>query len=182
MANLLTPEYKKNLRRRDILKIVYIYLVGVGVILILAAIFLVPSFLLAGSKRLTAKENLDLLSASISSKESAEFGELLKETNAKIEVLSEEEERIFIHEKISDIVEAKPRDISLNSFSFRRSEGSLIAAVSGFALSRADLLSFSENLKSLEEVSAVDLPIATLANDRDVSFDISITFNSPAGT
>lgn len=177
MANLLTPEYKKNLRKRDLFKVVYVYLAGLGAIFLLASIFLVPSFLLAGSKRLTARENLELLSASISSRESEEFGRLLQETNVKISVLKENMGSLTAYDILAEIVRIKPEGISLRSFAFDLSGDPKTAMVEGFASSRDGLLAFVEELKELEGIASADLPIATLARDRDIDFKISLTFN-----
>lgn len=177
MANLLTPEYKKNLRKRDIFKVAYVYLMGLGVIFLLASIFLVPSFLLAGSKRLTAKENLELISASISSRESAEFGRLLEETNTKIGVLKENVEGLTGYKVIAEIVSVKPDSVSLDSFAFNLVSDSVEAQVDGFALRRDGLLAFVENLEGIGGVDSVDLPISTLARDREIDFGLTIIFN-----
>jgi hypothetical protein len=177
MANLLTPEYKKDLRKRDLLKVSYVYLIGLGVIFLLAAIFLVPSFLLAGSKRLTARENLELISASISSRESAEFGRLLEETNTKIGVLKENVEGLTGYSVIAEIVSAKPDSVSLNSFAFNLTSDSAEVQVDGFALSRDGLLAFVENLEGISGVGSVDLPISTLARDREIDFGLAVVFN-----
>ena len=53
----------------------------------------------------------------------------------------------------------------------------MILFIGGESLNRDSLIAFSESLKSVNKFINVDLPLANLAKNRDVDFDIKVELN-----
>lgn len=175
MSNLLTPEYKKTLRRQKLIGLAYVYLMGFGIAGLFASTFLVPSYLLARSKNLTADRNLELIRASISAKENEAFGAILNEANRKIEILSEGDINFPAnYEIIAKIIENKPNSLSIDNFSFASQGDEHSVSISGFSPTRQGLLDFQERLEGNDMFEEVDLPISYLASSRDVTFQMTV--------
>jgi len=176
MANLLSLEYKRKIRRRAIYKLLIVYILGFTTVLILASVFLTPSYMLAESKRLTAEKNLELLKTSISAKQNEEFEKTLKETTQKLQVLDVPPTKKF-YEVVGLLVDARTEGLSFNAINFRDASGNVGVynlQLSGFAPSRETLLQFRNNLKEVPIFSNVNLPISVLARDRDIDFSMQL--------
>lgn len=181
MANLLTLDYKKKTKKRAVYKLIIVYIFGFTMVVALASVFLVPSYMLAESKRLTAEKNLELLKASISAKQNSEFEEILNKTTARLEALDVAEYQPY-NEVIGIIVSAKPSSVEITSLFFRDTESAGVVGLhlTGLALTRDALLEFRDNLREVSVFSGINLPISVLARENNIDFSLQFEVNRKA--
>jgi hypothetical protein len=77
---------------------------------------------------------------------------------------------------IEKIFSAKSSNISLSSVSLDHKSDSWSLSVGGRAATRESLVDFSKKLGGISDFSGIDLPVSSLAKNKDISF--SITFHS----
>ncbi len=79
------------------------------------------------------------------------------------------------------VIRAVPSGVSVASFSFGRAGTSTVSAkIEGVADTRELLLVFRANLEALPGSSAVDVPVAALANETDAAFSVTLNLNADA--
>jgi hypothetical protein len=180
MASLLTQEEKKTLARRDKLTIVLVYMLGMLFLIIVAFVFLVPSYFLTQYKLDGVQNRLALLQSSTSAKKNEETSQALNETRSLVSALKETSSPdSLLGQHVTKISKLAPPGVFIAGYNLKKdmTDGSLAATVSGIASSRSRLIEFSDALKAEEGFSGAALPIGVLARDRDIEFSISLKIN-----
>lgn len=178
MTNLLPPQQiEKNISEYR-LRLAGTALAMFAGVLVLAAVLLVPSYLLATHKR-TVIENDPIWQndkdGEMSREKQKEFEGIIKETNTILDTLGRTDAEFHVSEDIIEkIVGFKTPSITVSGIFFDAvSEGSMLS-IKGIATNRQSLVSFTDMLKKDPAFASVDLPISNLVKDRDISFSISI--------
>jgi len=174
--NFLKDEYKAKIiseyrKRFFILCLGFIILFSfslVGLIL--------PTFI-----SVSAEKNALFMEKQVFSKKTTENGQNeiekeLKNIKEMIGVLKTDNSANSIIGVLEDILLEKNSGIVLQSVSLERKKDYWAISLSGRAVSRENLVSFSEKLEASASLSEVNLPVSSLAKNNDVSF--SITLNS----
>ncbi len=79
------------------------------------------------------------------------------------------------------VIRAVPGGVSVASFSFGRVGTSTVSAtIDGVADTRESLLLFRTNLEAVPGASAVDVPVAALANETDAAFSVTLNLDANA--
>lgn len=77
-------------------------------------------------------------------------------------------------ETLEQILLAKGAGISIGSISFERRKDGWAISMGGVALSREALVEFSKRLEMVQSFSNIDLPVASLAKNKDIPFSIAL--------
>jgi hypothetical protein len=180
MASLLTQEEKKTLARRDMLTVVLVYMLGLLFLIVVALVFLVPSYFLTQYKLEGVENRLALLQSSTSAKRNDETSNVLNETRSLVSALKETSSvESFLGQQVSKVSRLAPSGVIITGYSVKKdmADGSLSATVSGMAANRSSLIEFSNSLKAEERFSGATLPIGILARDSDIGFSINFKIN-----
>lgn len=183
MANLLPVEHKQGITNEYRLRLAASGLGLLAVVLLAGIALLVPSFVLTESRHQQHKSTLNSLNETTVSTSTKENKAAIKEANNKLNLISVDNQNQNQPTKILQLLaETQSSGVQINSITFVsaddadiEADDSLEISISGVASSRNDLLSFEESLKNRARVSAVDLPIGTLARRENTAFDMTVT-------
>ena len=177
MFTLLPEDYKKR-----IVKDYRSRLTNVGLLLFIGAFFagiilLIPSLAFVGSKKTELLSEKMLLETDIAEKNSNNLAEALSSIRTDLVVLQREE--VSPTDFIKKIIGVKTPAIKINEIHYTLTEDTAgTFTISGLALLRKDLTSFTKSLETIPGVILVDLPISNLAKDANLPFTIQISFDT----
>jgi len=176
MINLLPQSKKDEIKLMIKKRAISVFLMSLGVLFFIFSALIAPSVLLLDAKEKSLK---DILSRS-----EEERQKVLIETEAEIKKYNQ---RSSLYLKNKDVVsipdiyfdeaiKAKPTNISLNNFSFSRSETERILDVSGIAENREALLGYVESLKLISNIEDVTVPISSFVKGENLEFTVRIIY------
>jgi hypothetical protein len=177
MINLIPPTAKKSLKFEYWTRVVSVWLFVWSVALVIGASLLLPTYVLIGSQVDVYTESAAQASKKVNTYENV----------SKTLVQSSQQARFVLNEaglpEVSNYVDLlkslEGGDIVISRVSIRRGEAGLQPiAVSGEANSRQALASFRDRLVAEPAVQEVDLPISNLAQDREISFNLTVILNN----
>jgi hypothetical protein len=173
MANILPTKAKQKLTHERRMRVAVSYVFALILVTLLSGILLIPIFLVASGKQDAIHNDITTLKELSALKRSS--GSSVIMVNKQLERLSaldDEGKATVLFEKITA---AQTSAIRLNGFfySINRDDGATRLTTKGVADTRADLISFTENLRTV--FSVVDLPVSNLAENTDVFFTISLS-------
>jgi len=102
-----------------------------------------------------------------------------EEINSKLNIFQSSLVNISATEYLSEIINYLPGEVTLDSINFsqdknyKESDGTLIT-ISGVAINRDSLVSFSNLLKNSSTFSEVNMPVSSLAKEKNLPFTINI--------
>lgn len=113
----------------------------------------------------------------------------VRETNKKIDLLKSGAAALRVKDVFLEILENKSQGVSITSLSYdsggvatKKGKEETVSppsiTIQGRSSDRAALLAFKDSLVQKKEFIAVDLPIASLVKDTDLSFSINVTLAS----
>lgn len=176
MSNLLPLKNKKNIRKEYIGRLLIVTLLFSMLTLVVAITLSIPSYLLSKNKTLSSEEKTKFLESYLTKREESSVVNELNITNEKIKTLSLPEER-RISTIINAILDKKNNGIKINGLNLRKSGNTESLIVGGEAVSRNNLISFRDSLKSVPGFSNVDLPISNLTKSTDINFSLEINLD-----
>jgi Tfp pilus assembly protein PilN len=105
---------------------------------------------------------------------------LPNEIEFKLKLLQSNIDSASVVDSFSKIIQYLPQKVKINSVSFLRTQdpkgkNSTHILISGVALDRDSLASFSNSLKTSKSFSSVDVPVSSLAKDKNLPFSINIS-------
>lgn len=171
--NLLPPEKKK--RTENIMR--YLFLKHLMQILIL--ILCISGIALLIGRHILEK-NFIILAESLASvsREATEVNRVIKSINDQIIVINAVQAGFVPWSRIgTDVSRVTPRGIRWNLLNFTKDtplEGTI--SMTGIADTRGDLLELNDNLKSINWVASVDLPVEALVKIGTEPFKIDLKF------
>jgi hypothetical protein len=175
--NLLPSEEKEILKRGFRIRVFVLLNIFLTIFFIAASIFLIPSYFLA-------KEQLEVISSfntSIKPEDEESINKTLlvpTELQNKISFFETNLGNKKASDAISDVVSLKNSGIKINSMFFNKvaqgTEAEVLMVVSGIAERRDSLISFQSALRDSGKFQSVDVPVSSLAKDRDLPFSINL--------
>ena len=139
---------------------------------------LLPSYFLTSQNfSKIAPENY--LSAAGDEDSIKEILNLPKEIDTKLKFFQSNINGIPSADFLSKVINFLPEKVALNTISFSRnksykSKNGVVILVSGTALDRDSLVSFSTLLKESNLFSAVEVPVSSLTKDKNLPFSMNI--------
>lgn len=174
MINLIPPSAQKQVKHEYWIRVLTMWMLLAGTSFVLCIFFFIPAYVLVQNQleSFSAQfKEADTNSESLKSSETA-----IVQANAISSLLSQSEDVTSFATVIAEIEKAKNGDILLFDFSMTRADAVFTSiTVSGTASSRATLSTFRDSLDSNILFEKVDLPLSSLAKDKDIPFTITIT-------
>ena len=176
MINLLSPQYKTDANREYYMRLGIVSLCFVVACVLIAIVFLIPTYLSVSVDEKIKKEELfhftqsrdpelDKISTSIQSinKNLAVFPETFSEVS-------------FPKQVLEPILNTKTSGVTLYEFFYSTTDpAKKVFSLRGDAVSRADLLVFVDALEETKLFEKVDVPISNLLRGDNVSFSLELT-------
>ena len=176
MRNLLTPKLKKHLKMEYRLRLLAVLLFLFSAAVFMGGILLIPSLVLSEAHKNSAEEEARLVKQSLIQREDASLSRTLERARTELEVIEIVQGQPLISKSVERILKSKPDSISINTLSFSQdgSSSDMVIGLSGVARTREGLLSFERVLKNDPSFASVVLPVSNLAQDRNISFSLTI--------
>jgi hypothetical protein len=174
MINLIPSSAKRNVAIEYWIRVLSVCLFITSGLLAVTTLLLLPVYVLVNYQiNIYAKEI---------TKASAEVNEYNLSSTALIQsslraslILKLREEQNF-SALLKQFTAIENPNVTINSFTFSRKEGALEPIlITGKALTRQSLADFRESLLKDATVEKVFLPISNLAQDKDITFTITVT-------
>ena len=174
MINLIPPDAQKQVKHEYWIRVVTIWMFLVGVSSLLCIFFLVPAYVLVHNQLESFSSQFkeaDTNSESLKSSEAA-----IVHANAISALLTQSENTTNFSTVLVQIEKVKTADMLLFDFNIIRTGDVLTSIIiSGTAPSRAALSSFRDALDANPLFGKVELPLSSLAKDKNIPFTITIT-------
>lgn len=174
MANLIPPSARSVVIREYWMRVaaVWLFLISAAGLVIIA--LMVPTYMLVASQQGAFANRAD--EARTEQEAYREARDTIRDANALLVHLNrsnEEESFVALVSMIDTIAgsDVRVRSVSLTS----AAEMGTSVTLDGTAADRTALAAFRDRLESDTRVAAVNLPIGSLAGDRDISFMMEVT-------
>ncbi len=170
MANLIPPEAARivKIEYRTRVATVWLYLVSAAVVVVM--LLLVPVYVLIESQ--TRAYAGAYVEAEGQSDQFSSIGATITESNTFAGALLAHERSVPISGYVSAVDGAVGAGIELSRFDFQDEESPI--TIGGTADSRRELAAFKEALEATGHFTRVELPIASLASERDIDFTMQL--------
>lgn len=180
MANLLPQEYRKSLGSEYKLRLATGGLGLLAVVLAVAIVLLIPSLILTEARFQQHQTVLESVTAASTSVSTQQNQEIIQSANQKLSVIqSATNNQLEPTDVVSLITDAQPVGIMIRRLTINpTSETNAVVTITGTARTRDGLLAFENNLSTRSQVTAVDLPIETLARRQNAEFSLEVTLQS----
>lgn len=174
MANLLTQQSKRNLRKEQLLRYSIVFELTAVLLLVVSSVLLVPTLIVSVSKERGAQEQIAILKASGELHESSEIAESIASINERIQLVEEDTNHNHIFSLLSEVTESVPRSVSVTGLFYAIDDGVPGMVVQGVADTRTDLLDFKAKLEKITRVEEALIPLSSLAKNADIDFSIQV--------
>jgi hypothetical protein len=175
MFHLLPDKEKKTLEREYRYRLLLVGLCFVLATLVVASVFLFPSYILSKRKLDDVTFRNTQMKKSIHAKTDPALANFLSTLKDNLSALKSTSQMASSSVLIKDITDKKSSGIYLNQFSISNEGTTESILLSGKASNRDNLIHFYRDLQGDAHFSKVDLPISDFAKDKDISFTITIS-------
>ena len=173
LQNLLPAMRKKEIRIEYYIRLSIVLLVFVNVVVLIGVVALFPSYMYVKSETEAVKEEYERYQAEVSAnKELVE--ELVRHsyiTTTLQEVLDEER----FTDILNEVLLKRPEGVTVVGFSYSRTAHTM--TLHGIAATRDLVAPFAQDLEESERFSSVPVPIADLAKNTDLPFQLQMTMS-----
>jgi Tfp pilus assembly protein PilN len=175
--NLLPITEKESLKKGFKLRSVILASLILVCVFVLGIAMLLPSYFLAMGN--LSKDSSGYTSGMENSTSTKELLVLPQEIDMKVKQLQASNSNVFVSDCFAKIIKPLPLGVRLDSISFSRGQSykektGVIVLVSGVATDRDSLVSYVTLLKENSSFSNVDMPVSSLAKNKNLPFSINI--------
>lgn len=175
MFHLLPEKEKKVLKREYLFRLIFVILCFVGASLVVASVFLLPSYLLSNRKLADLNEQNSQIKQDIQKKTDPNLAKFLSSLKGNLAALKITNTTGSSSVPIKEITDKKTSGITLNQFFINYNDSGSSIIVSGNAKTRDYLTTFYHDIQSIPDFSKVDLPISDFAADKNIDFTMTLT-------
>ena len=177
MINLIPKQAKKRLVVEYWARVFSTWGILWSVALLVGASVIFPTFILITSQVEVYETSAAEALAKVANFENVSVS--LVEANQQARLILDEQKLPVFSDYIALVKSLQGDDIQISSIGLSRKNDSLEPiSLSGVATDRQALASFRDRLLADEQVSSVDLPISNLAQDKNISFSITVTLHN----
>ncbi len=174
MINLIPQTAKKRITREYWLRVVSVWILILTGVAFIVAVLLIPVYILINSKADIYTNSASAASLEIESYELSSSA--LIKASQQAQKIATLDEAVRFTDLITLISSLKNPSIIIDNFSFNLTETGLAPIViNGEAKTRQSLADFRTALLNHEDIAEAELPISSLALDRDINFTVTIT-------
>lgn len=182
LTNLLPIERQRRLSRDYILRagvVVAIFLAGLTLV---AAVLLIPTFVLLEQSEDAKKMQLANIESSLSSANEAEFSSRLSALSDNVAILMNLSKAPSVNAIIREILAIPHPGITISGFTYSpasstNKDSAKTLAISGSSATRDALRSYQLVLQKAPLVLSASLPVSAYAKDSDIAFTITVALS-----
>lgn len=177
MINLIPPPAKVAVKREYFARVGVVWLIIWSVAIMIGGVTLLPTYVLINSQVQVYSATAAAASEKVASYQ--DIADALVRTSNQARLIVETARLEPLSHHIATITSEADPDITLLGYRLGRTDtGFTPLIVTGVAQDRQSLATFREKLLQNERIITVDLPIANLAQDRDIKFTLTIVLTS----
>lgn len=175
MLNLLPEEQKTKVVKEYTKRVFIVLSVGVCVVTIISATFLIPVYVISYStykEALVKKTDLD---SKINASEKGTSVESIKDISSAISVLTKYDNSVYPSKLIESIILKKPQNIRVTAITYTPSKDvPPTIDIAGRAAFRSALVAFSSALQADPYFKSVYIPISNFAKEKNIDFNMRL--------
>ncbi|MCR4333468.1 MAG: hypothetical protein NUV60_00380 [Patescibacteria group bacterium] len=177
LTNLLPPERQRAHAREYILRLGVVATVLVTVLIMIAGLLLVPTFLFLTQSTGTKQSHLTDIESLLSSADEKILATHLAALSNSAAVLTRLGELPSASTVVRSALSVSHPGVALAGFTYTPTEGKTpgTLSISGTAATRESLRNYQLALQGSSFAAAVDLPVSAYARDAEISFTITVT-------
>ena len=175
MRNLLSEEDKKIARKEYRLRITAVSLLFLFFTILIAIVFLIPSYFISESKKHAAVKYSEVIKKSITEKEESASNDILFVIKEKLNLLAFNKEYSSLKNIFEIIISDKPDGVMINGLSYNKLSSNQVVVIVGKANKRENLLMFKKLLEQETLFTEIFLPVSDFVSDSDIEFTIKIS-------
>jgi len=177
MVNLIPEKAKKNLKIEYWTRVISSWLILWAIALATSSLILLPTYVLIGEQISIHEDSAIVAMEKVAGYENV--SKQLEQTSIQAKDIVDEDQL----EKFSDYIyllnSLQGNGVVIKDISLSRKEEIMDPIIiSGVADNRKNLAAFRDRILNSEGIESVDLPIPTLASDKDIDFNISIVLDN----
>lgn len=177
MINLAPQENVKQFRRIYFLRLTTVVLIVATALVVIHGVLLIPSYMLLNVRVAEQKVERDTVGRLLQAAEGSQIEEKLKDMAIQLNRLETLPAQPSLTNAVALVLGVPRSGISVRSIAYEPNGSESSLKVQGVAATREALRSYAQLLESQEVVTSVDFPISNLAEDRDLTFTLSIITN-----
>ena len=176
--NLLSKTEKETLKKGFKYRFVIVLLFLISASFFVGVAMLLPSYFLTKVNLADAAQEGNSLTAG-NEDSIKQILSLPADINSKLKFFQSNVDGALATDSFYKVISHLPAGVALNSISFSRNQAyngqnGIAILVSGVAVDRDSLVSFTQLLKDSNSFSAVDVPVSSLAKDKNLPFSVNI--------
>jgi hypothetical protein len=174
MINLIPPSAKSSITREYWMRVVSTWLFILSGVAIIITALLIPVYVLVNSQVTAYQETAEEAISEVNKYDLSSTA-LVRASQDAAKILKMQHEPRFT-DFITLFESLQSESVTLDHFEFMKQGGELTPiSISGKAETRQALADFREALLDNDRIETVVLPISNLAQDKDITFTISVT-------
>lgn len=177
MINLIPPEGQKRLKREYMLRVAIVFSILFGFVFLLLSVALIPTYVLVSAQ-------IRALSVETTQEESKnDLFKTVEEETKNIEKIVAQIDKvnstILVTPLLAEVEEQTPPGVVVRSYNVSE-EGGVIQKIQlqGVATTREALVRFRDNLEASDRFKKAEVPLADLARDSNLPFNIIVLLDS----
>lgn len=177
MINLIPPAAKKAVKQEYWIRVSTVWLLLWAAAVVVGGATLLPTYVLINSQLQVYSATTAAASEKVASYK--DIADALVQTSNQARLIVDTARLEPFSTQFALIQSVTTSDILLLGLTSKRTASGFIPfTVSGIAKNRKALADFRDRLLAEDRVTTVDLPIANLAQDKDIMFTLTITLNA----
>ncbi len=177
MVNLIPQKAKRRLLIEYWVRAVSVWFTTWAVVLLAGVGILLPAYVLIGLQVDTLQTSASVASEKVANYESVSAA--LAQATRQAKTIIDESSSPQFSEYITLFSSLQGSGVEVTKMGiYRGAEGVAPVVLNGKATDRQSLASFRDRLLAAEDIVSVDLPISNLAQDKDISFTITVTLHN----
>ncbi len=178
MINLIPPQGQKKLQREYVVRTAIVFSILFGFVFMLLSVALIPTYVLVSAQ-------IRALSGDTPQEESKKdlFIAVEEETKNIEKIISQIEKTTsttLVTPLLAEVSAQTPDGVDIRAYTISEEKGVVQKIqLQGTATTRETLIRFRDNLKASDRFKEAEVPLADLARDSDLPFNISVLLENP---
>lgn len=184
LTNLLPPDRQRLIRRGYLMRLVTVAVALAGSLIIIAGIFLLPSYVYLLRTESVKADVFSKLQANLSTAEERQLSARLRALNTNAKVLTALAKAPSVSGTLSSLLAIPRPGITLSAVSYTPATGDkkpspATVVMSGVAATRDSLRSYQTALQAVPFVQTAALPVSAYAQSALIGFSVTLTLKKP---
>lgn len=177
MINVLPQQEKKGVKREYNLRLATVCLCIITFLSVLAAVLLLPPYVLSSSKENAVEAQLSFMNSTAPTVSLADLNVFIEKINTTLSLFENQTKTRALYEDVLlPVLQSRPESITISQllFSERGANDLSVLELHGKARDRASLQSFKTILERTGKFKSVDVPISNFVKPKNIDFIVTL--------